>query len=144
MNRHLQQKAHSGAVLVEFALVLPVLCLFFLGTIHFGYAFRAHQILQNAVREGARFASLPDPNATEEAIKNYVIDYCRKADLKPDVSSSEITVIRTYEIVIDENQTVLGSQVSIDHPHPLLFGGAMLPIGGALTLHASVVFRNMY
>jgi Flp pilus assembly protein TadG len=150
------QQDDQGSVLVELALVTPVLLLMLLGTIEFGYAFRAHQILQNAVREGARFSVVPgnqvsalNPNATEMAIKQRVIDYCQKARLNSTVSAEEITINQNYLIAYtsatDDGVTgVRGSQVTIKHVHALLFGGAMLPIGKTLALHASVVFRNMY
>ena len=47
----------SGAVAVEFALVLPVLAMLLLGTITGGLAFNDHLALTNAVREGARFGA---------------------------------------------------------------------------------------
>lgn len=150
------QQQDQGSVLVELALITPVLVLIILAAVEFGYAFRSHQILQNAVREGARFSALPgnqvselNPNATEMAIKQRVIDYCQKAGLASAVSEAEIAINQNYLIsyksVADDGVTaVRGSQVTINHAHKLLFGGAMLPVGGQIALHASVVFRNMY
>jgi|WetSurMetagenome_2_1015567.scaffolds.fasta_scaffold759755_2 Flp pilus assembly protein TadG len=143
-----------GAVLVEFALVLPLLFLLLLAAVEFGYAFRTHQILQNAVREAARYSVLPgnevsslNPNATEAAVKQRIIDYCQSAHLDPVVTAAQITINQHCPIsytAADGVTGVQGSLVTIDYTHNLLFGGAMLPIGNHLTLHASVVFRNMY
>ena len=47
-----------GAVLVEFALVLPLIVLFAFGIIEFGRAYSARIQLTSAVREGARVAAL--------------------------------------------------------------------------------------
>jgi Flp pilus assembly protein TadG len=47
-----------GAVLVEFALVLPLVVLFAFGVIEFGRAYSARISLTSAVREGARVAAL--------------------------------------------------------------------------------------
>jgi Flp pilus assembly protein TadG len=149
-----RNKDDQGAVLVEFALVLPLLFLMLLATIEFGYAFRTHQILQNAVREGARFSVLPgnevsslNPTATEDAVKQRVIDYCQRAHLDPVVTAAQITINQHCPISYTDSNGVTGvqgSQITVDYTHNLLFGGAMLPISNHLTLHASVVFRNMY
>lgn len=45
-----------GQSLVEFALVLPVLLLLFMGILDFGRAVYAYNTLSNAAREGARVA----------------------------------------------------------------------------------------
>jgi len=49
----------SGAELVEFALVLPLLLLVVLGIVDFGLLFQRYEVLTNAAREGARVAVLP-------------------------------------------------------------------------------------
>lgn len=49
----------SGAELIEFALVLPLLLLVVLGIIDFGFLFQRYQVITNAAREGARVAVLP-------------------------------------------------------------------------------------
>ena len=146
--------ADQGSVLLEFALVLPLLFLILLATVEFGYAFREHQILQNAVREGARFSALPgnqvsplNPNATLAAIQQYVVDYCQKAHIGTPVKPEEITIDQNCLISYSASDGVTGvrgSKVSISHTHSLIFSGAMLPIGGQIALSASVIFRNMY
>ena len=55
MNRRDKQK---GSVFIEFALSFLVLFSIFTGAFEFGYAFYAYNTLVNAVREGARYASL--------------------------------------------------------------------------------------
>jgi Flp pilus assembly protein TadG len=149
-----RKKNDRGAVLVEFALVLPLMILLLLATIEFGYAFRTFQILQNAVREGAHFSALPvneapplNPHANDAAIQACVIDYCQRANLNPLVTAAQITIDQHCPIAYsaaDGTTGVQGSEVKVDYTHNLLFGGAMLPIGGSINLHASVVFRNMY
>lgn len=51
-------KSRSGVAAVECAVVLPVLMLMVLGTIELGTALRAQTILQSAVREAGRLASM--------------------------------------------------------------------------------------
>ena len=49
----------SGAELIEFALVLPLLLLVLLGIFDFGFLFQRYEVVTNAAREGARVAILP-------------------------------------------------------------------------------------
>ena len=55
--------SERGQVLVEFALIMPVLLILVLGIIDFGLGFNAWNTAQNAAREGARVAAV-DPDAT--------------------------------------------------------------------------------
>lgn len=51
------EQRESGAVAVEFALVLPLLVMLLLGIITFGLAYSDHLALTNTVREGSRFGA---------------------------------------------------------------------------------------
>jgi len=47
----------SGAVLVELALLAPLLVTLVLGAIHFGYLFYLYNSIEKCVRDGARYAA---------------------------------------------------------------------------------------
>ena len=49
-----------GAVMVEFALILPILLMLVVGIIEFGRAYNTQIALQGAAREGARALALDD------------------------------------------------------------------------------------
>lgn len=67
------RKAEDGAVLVEFAIVLPILLLIVWVIIDFARAFYTVNSLASAVREGARVAAVYDvPSDNETVIKNRV------------------------------------------------------------------------
>jgi Flp pilus assembly protein TadG len=51
----------SGASMVEFAIVLPVLCIFIFGAIDFGRALKVYNNLAAAARDGARFGATQSP-----------------------------------------------------------------------------------
>ncbi|MGH7900011.1 MAG: TadE/TadG family type IV pilus assembly protein, partial [Candidatus Binatia bacterium] len=51
--------SESGAELVEFAFVLPVLLLLIAAIADFAFLFQSYEVATNAVREGARLAVLP-------------------------------------------------------------------------------------
>ncbi len=51
-------RSESGQVLIEFAIVIPLLVLFFAGIVDFGLALNTWNTAQNAAREGARIAAI--------------------------------------------------------------------------------------
>jgi tetratricopeptide (TPR) repeat protein len=61
-----QRTGEKGAALVEAAIVLPLLVLILVGTVEFGVVLHDYLILQNASREGARFAAVGNPQAAVE------------------------------------------------------------------------------
>lgn len=70
----IRSRTERGASLVEFALVLPVLCLFLFGIIQFGIVFDRQQSINSAAREGARIGSLETATLrmiTERAVSAY-------------------------------------------------------------------------
>jgi Flp pilus assembly protein TadG len=61
----------SGAALVEFAIIAPLLFMLVFGIIEFGRAYNAQNTLTHAAREGAReFAITQDAAAGETAAKS--------------------------------------------------------------------------
>ena len=54
-----------GQSLVEFSLILPVLMILVFGILDFGLGLRSYISLSNAVREGARYASVGNPIGIE-------------------------------------------------------------------------------
>lgn len=52
------ERSDDGAVMVEFALVVPVLLMLLVGIIQFGQAYNTQLALQASAREGARAAAL--------------------------------------------------------------------------------------
>jgi Flp pilus assembly protein TadG len=79
-------QSSEGAQLVEFALVLPLFLAMVVGIFDFGQAYNLKQKLNNAAREGARFAieeSCADCTqaapATTQAIENSIVNYLTNA-----------------------------------------------------------------
>jgi Flp pilus assembly protein TadG len=80
------RRSSSGAQIVEFALAMPLLLVLVIGILDFGQAFNLKQKLNNAAREGARFA-IEEPcadctkaaPATTQAIENSIVNYLTNA-----------------------------------------------------------------
>jgi Flp pilus assembly protein TadG len=155
-----------GSVIVELALMLPLMAIFVLGASDIGIIVREHQMLQNAAREGARFSALPanqigtSPGATPEAIRDKVINYL--AQEKITIASSactadgtvpkqwncgSITIRQQYPIpyVVDgSNLTDYGSSVSVTYNRALLFSGGSLFQFNSISLNGNSIFHNLY
>lgn len=76
----------SGAQILEFALATPLLLVMAIGILDFGQAFNLKQKLNNAAREGARFAveeSCADCTqaapSTTQSIENSIVNYLTNA-----------------------------------------------------------------
>ncbi len=67
--RKFSRRSRKGQSLVELALILPLLLMIVMGVIDFGRLFGSYIALQNASREGARFASLYSTTVTVDEIK---------------------------------------------------------------------------
>jgi Flp pilus assembly protein TadG len=132
--------SETGAELVEFAIVLPLLLLVLFGIIDFGMLFHRYQVVTNAAREGARVAVLP--LYTDADVITRVTQYLTTAGL------TETPTVPAP----DRSQVSLGGQcinivtVSVDYPYTYsALGGIASYFGGdafgATSLHATASMR---
>lgn len=78
--RHPWKRWQRGSAMIELALSAGIIVAFFTGVFEFGYTFYAYNTLLNAVRAGARYASLqpydpataPGQNALQQ-VRNMVV-----------------------------------------------------------------------
>jgi Flp pilus assembly protein TadG len=83
-----------GQVLVEFALVLPVLILFIMGIIYFGRYMDYNNQLTQLTEEGARWASVDsNPSSTGQTLQNYI-----KSQAQPELQfgSSDVSAVQVF------------------------------------------------
>jgi Flp pilus assembly protein TadG len=137
-----------GAVLVELALVGPLLVLLLITFLDLGLVLREYQVLQNAAREGARLSVHPpswvdwrNPGASYAAIQQRVVDYLRQERIPVDAAS--VTVTQTHPVVVN-GLTVYTSQVTVSYDRRLLVPGLGVLPSPTVTLTANAVFRNLY
>ena len=75
----------EGVAALEMALLLPLLLLFIMGILEWGFAFYTDLVLTNAVREGARFgATVEDEYEATNQARQKVEDYIRSSMYQPD------------------------------------------------------------
>jgi hypothetical protein len=135
-NRVLQ--ANAGAVLVEFALTLPLLLFIIVGIFDFGLAFQQLGVVTNAAREGARMAVLPGYSTTD--IQDRVNAYLDAGGV---ITAPQIEVIR-HPPDADVPFATMEVSVRVDYtfrylgPFAQMFGGSF----GTVTLPARSTMRT--
>jgi Flp pilus assembly protein TadG len=67
-----QSARRSGATAVESAFVIAIALLFFFGIFEYGRYVMTRQIMENAAREGGRYAAVHTYDGTEASIRTYV------------------------------------------------------------------------
>jgi Flp pilus assembly protein TadG len=89
------RRDERGQALVEFALLLPVILLLVVGMLEFARAWNLHQVMTDAVREGARRAAIHDvgqPNAQNvDSVYAAMWRYLAQAGYKPQYATMGLT-----------------------------------------------------
>ena len=128
----------DGAQLLELAFVLPLLAVLIVGILDFGEAYNLKQKLNNAAREGARFAagqnsgvnlSTSDVTAVRDAVNNYLtnarVTQCAIAS-SPTVAGFVYTFNSSsggcggFSLVIDRNYLITAGTVTSAATHVTL------------------------
>jgi Flp pilus assembly protein TadG len=133
--RRRRWRSDSGAEIVEFALVVPVLLMLIVAVADFALLFQSYQVATNAVREGARLAVLPGYNANGYAtVRTRVASYLaaggaygtfpRSAGL-PVLTQADLDVT-PVALDLGAGLTSSGVQVTLTYTHPFLFIGPIV------------------
>ncbi|HSR31116.1 MAG TPA: TadE family protein [Anaerolineae bacterium] len=129
-------RRERGQSLVETAVVFPILLLLVAAVVDFGRAFDAYIVLTNAVREGARYGTLQDPQPPVLDVENIVI---------VDVLGSGTNITTMDAFGADNVDVLMGSTavtVTATYDFDLWFGGVIgLP---TVTLSKSAVMPMFY
>ena len=116
----------SGATMVEFALILPILLLLVIGIIQFGIAYNVQISLTGAAREGARVMAIQnDSGAARTATVN-------AAALNPDpaVTVSPDPCTRGQEVTVTASRAVQINVPFFGNPTVNLEGVGVMRCGG--------------
>jgi Flp pilus assembly protein TadG len=116
-NRAARSKRQGGSTMIEFALSFGFLFSVFAGVFQFGYAYFVYNTLENAVRSGARYASLrvydsatSSPSAGYlTAVKNMVVSGSPEGGVQPvapGLTPAQVSVTVTMERNVPKNVTV--------------------------------------
>jgi Flp pilus assembly protein TadG len=128
-----------GAVLVEFALSLPLLVLLIVGIFDFGFLFQEYQVVTNAAREGARMAVLT--GYSEADVQNRVAQYLDAGG----VTGSPTTTVADDVITPASGTPFTTKVVTVTLPHTFTYLGPIATLFGAtfgtVTLNARAEMR---
>ena len=112
------RRRERGQSLVEAAVILPILLLLVAAAVDFGRAFDAYIVLTNAVREGARFGTLRQPQPPVSDIQDIVV---------VDVLGSGTNITQMEGFTADDHVDVLMSSTAVtvtaSYEFDLWFGG---------------------
>jgi Flp pilus assembly protein TadG len=115
-------RRRTGAELVEFALVLPMLLLVIVGIFDFGFLFRDFGVITNAAREGARIGVLTGYSTAD--VQARANSYLTAAGLDAGQASTDVAV---EDLLVGGTSTVRVVRVTVTYPHAFSLLG---PIAG--------------
>jgi Flp pilus assembly protein TadG len=115
----------TGAELIEFAMIFPLLLLVAAGIADFGFLFQRYEVVTNAAREGARMATLPGYSQADVTAR--VQAYLASGGL---TATPSIT-ITSAPVTLSSGRTVNMSTVVVDYPHAFtIIGPVAAMVGG--------------
>jgi Flp pilus assembly protein TadG len=128
-----RRSRESGASLVEFAMVMPLLLALVFGIMESGWLFAQLVETRNAAREGARLAVVDYGTATQVALET-----CNRAAFSS--TGAIITVATTGDITSPIDDPTASVTVAIDNQYESLTG-FLDPFFQGASLDASVTMR---
>jgi Flp pilus assembly protein TadG len=120
-----------GQALLETAITLPLVLFVAVGIFEFGRAYQTAHTLNNAVREGARLAILP--NAKAEDVQARVTNYLRGGYLS-NVDGATVSVNQNTTMSIGDS-TAGASVVTVNYPFSFI---VLNPVANMVTRGSSV------
>ncbi len=130
-----------GQTLLEFALVAPLLLFFVLALVDFGIAVDRRLVLDHAVREGARYASVGSNSITGDRYELDVQEYAfDQAQGVPDVPEDFLVCYRPIDPANPLSEQAV--DVSIDYDYQFVTPiGALASLGPSINLFAKASAR---
>lgn len=109
-------KKEEGQSVVEFALILPVLILLIFGMIDFGWLFYNKIEVNNASREGARYAAIHwNEGSYVSDTESLVTNYASGSSVTVAADGAEVTVSvsKNVDVLTGVTSTILGDSVNL-------------------------------
>jgi Flp pilus assembly protein TadG len=111
--RHTARRRRSGAVIVEFAICVPILFLFFFAALEFSRVNMIRQTIENATYEGSRRGIVPGATAADcrtaaQLVLNTVATNNAQITVTPNVITPETSQITVeISVPVDSNSWVI-------------------------------------
>jgi Flp pilus assembly protein TadG len=140
MTRRHNRLNRKGQALIEFALVLPLILLLVVGMLEFARAWNLHQVMTDAVREGARRAVLADDTvcpggaASMDSVKAPMWRYVAQSGYDPSFATMSVSPAADFKC---RNKNIT---VTLRLPYRIWALGSL---GSAsFTMRSSLTVRN--
>jgi Flp pilus assembly protein TadG len=139
--RHRRQR---GTQVVELAIALPLLAFLSMMVAEGSDLLRAHQVINNAAREGARLSSLPENYNQVDGVKSAVVAYAASNGLS--LAAANVTVNQNQLLSMSSGVAIRASQVAVTYSYSLQFLPVMpfSTVPPSITLVGTAQFRNLY
>jgi len=144
MKRTKKGLREKGSVLMELALVLPLLILIVMLVLEGSKLVRTHQVLNNAAREGARLSVQPENQGVTADITTEVINYASQNGVP--LAAGDVTINQSALIAMPSGVSISASQVTVTHNYTMSYLSVFTFFGvpGTYALRGTAEFRNFY
>lgn len=142
--RHRQR----GNQLLELAIVTPVILLLFVGMVDMAALYRTHQILNNATREGARFAIQPEHRGKigdiQLAVVNYFNDRRDAGYSQQALTVDQVTIDQSVYVPTQSGVYMRTTRITVNYTYTFLYLPHLSKIPAGLDLTTVAQFRDLY
>lgn len=140
-----RRQSERGSVMLETAIIMPILLLLTVGIFDLGRAYQAWQVVTNAAREGARASITPyaDDTTTEALVRQYMKDGALTS------YASAVVDVESDATITVNGVTYGASQVTVDYPFDFIILQPVAQLispsttlGQDFTMRATSLMRN--
>ena len=133
-----------GTVMVELALLLPLLVLIVMLVLEGSRLVRTHQVLNNAAREGARLSVNQENFGNTADIASEVVTYAAQNGVV--INIGNVTVNQAATIPTPSGISMSASMVTVNYTYTMNYLSvfAWLGVPSSFPLQGSAEFRNFY
>jgi Flp pilus assembly protein TadG len=125
--RHGAGAKRQGAVLIEFALILPVLITIVLAAIDFGRFAHAHMAVTNAARVGAGYASMHPYTSGTQALWQSKVRESIKNEMQGVLNYNDTQLVMTTPQVITDADGLKRVRIEVKYPFTTLVNWSLIP-----------------
>jgi Flp pilus assembly protein TadG len=133
-----------GAMLMELALLLPLLVLIVMLVLEGSRLVRTHQVLNNAAREGARLSVQQENSGNTPDIAGEVVTYATQNGVP--ITTGNVTINQAATIPTPSGISMSASVVTVNYTYTMNYLSvfAWLGVPTSFPLQGSAEFRNFY
>jgi Flp pilus assembly protein TadG len=144
MRRTRAASKERGAMLMELAIMLPLLILLIMLVLEGSRLVRTHQVLNNAAREGARLSVLQENQGNTGDITSEVVAYATLNGVP--IAPGDVTINQGASIPTPSGVSMSASVVTVNYSYTMNYLSVFswLGVPGTYVLQGSSEFRNFY